>query len=409
MISRYVAVIGAGAAGLVAARELRREGHAVVVFEREDQVGGTWVYTQEVDSDPLGLDPSRVSAHSSLCSSLRTNLPRESMGFIDYPFVTRSDGSGDPRRFPGHKEVLRYLKEFARVFGVEEMVRFEVEVVKVCLVENNRWKVRSKKTSTDGDIIVEEVFDAVVVCSGGRYSQPHVADIPGINVWPGKQMHSHNFRIPEPFRDQVAILVGNSFSAADISRDMARVVKEVHVASKFVADGTYEKQPGYDNMWLRSKIESAHEDGTVVFRNGRVVFADVILHCTGPSLFPFYELQSKWIAGVLSGRIMLPSQQEMMEDVKAFYSTLEASGKPKRYTHAMNDYQFEYNYWLAAQSQCRGPGFAEWRDQMMLANVKNRSIRPDTFRDEWEDEHLILEAQEEFINYTSYGASDMHL
>ncbi|KAI9173406.1 hypothetical protein LWI28_000782 [Acer negundo] len=409
MISRYVAVIGAGAAGLVAVLELRREGHAVVIFEREDQVG-------------------------------------------DYPFVTRSDGSGDPRRFPGHQEVLMYLKEFARVFGVEEMVRFEVEVVKVCLVENNRWKVRSKKKSTDVDIIVEEVFDAVVVCSGGRYSQTHVADIPGIDMWPGKQMHSHNFRIPEPFQDLVVILVGNSFSAADISRDMAGVVKEVHVASKFVADGTYEKQPGYDNMWLHSKIESAHEDGTVVFRNGRVILADVILHCTGynyrypfletngvitvddnrvgplykhvfpPALAPWlsfvgitwksipsplYELQSKWIAGVLSGRIMLPSQQEMMEDVKAFYSALEASGKPKRYTHTMNDFQYEYNNWLAAQ--CRGPGFAEWRDQMMHANVKNRSIRPDTFRDEWEDEHLILEAQEEFIKYTSYGASDMHL
>ncbi|KAK3170394.1 hypothetical protein Dsin_000172 [Dipteronia sinensis] len=65
VISRYVAVIGAGAAGLVAARELRREGHAVVVFERENQVGGSWVYTQEVDSDPLGFDPNRVAVHSS--------------------------------------------------------------------------------------------------------------------------------------------------------------------------------------------------------------------------------------------------------------------------------------------------------------------------------------------------------
>ncbi|KAK3170386.1 hypothetical protein Dsin_000164 [Dipteronia sinensis] len=71
-----------------------------------------------------------------------------------------------------------YLKEFARVFGVEEFVRFEVEVVKVCLMENNKWKVRSKKRG-DGDIIVEEAFDAVVVCNGGRNYQPHVADIPG--------------------------------------------------------------------------------------------------------------------------------------------------------------------------------------------------------------------------------------
>jgi cation diffusion facilitator CzcD-associated flavoprotein CzcO len=42
------AVIGAGAAGLVAARELRKEGHDVVVFEQLDQLGGTWLYTDEV-------------------------------------------------------------------------------------------------------------------------------------------------------------------------------------------------------------------------------------------------------------------------------------------------------------------------------------------------------------------------
>lgn len=27
----------------------------------------------------------------------------------------------------------------------------------------------------------------------------------GINVWPGKQMHSHNYRTPEPFQDQVCV------------------------------------------------------------------------------------------------------------------------------------------------------------------------------------------------------------
>lgn len=55
--------------------------------------------------------------------------------------------------------------------------------------------------------------------------------------------------------------------------------------------------------------------------------------------FPRCEYQSKWIAGVLSGQIVLPSQEEMMEDIKGFYSTLEASGTPKRYTHNMGDYQ----------------------------------------------------------------------
>jgi hypothetical protein len=49
------------------------------------------------------------------------------------------------------------------------------------------------------------------------------------------------------------------------------------------------------------------------------------------------EFQSKWIAGVLSGRFVLPSPEHMMDDVKAFYSTLVASGIPKHYTHKMLD------------------------------------------------------------------------
>jgi len=48
-----------------------------------------------------------------------------------------------------------------------------------------------------------------------------------------------------------------------------------------------------------------------------------------------FELQSKWIAGILSNRIALPSKEEMVEDIEVFYSSLEATGTPKRYTHNM--------------------------------------------------------------------------
>lgn len=54
-----------------------------------------------------------------------------------------------------------------------------------------------------------------------------------------------------------------------------------------------------------------------------------------------FELQSRWIAGALSGRFSLPSTDEMMADVEAFYSSLEVSGIPKRYTHEMASYQVQ--------------------------------------------------------------------
>ncbi|XP_004301334.1 PREDICTED: flavin-containing monooxygenase FMO GS-OX-like 4 isoform X2 [Fragaria vesca subsp. vesca] len=453
-LSRHVAVIGAGASGLVAARELRREGHSIVVFERGDQLGGTWVYTPEVESDPIGLHPNRTIVHSSIYQSLRTNLPREIMGFRDYPFAVKEEDEGrDPRRFPGHREVLMYLDDFAGEFGISEMVRFETEVVFVGLVEGGKWMVRSKrKTSDEG---LEEIYDAVVVCCG-HYTKPRVAEIPGITTWKGKQIHSHNYRTPEPFRDQVIILIGRAASALDISRDIAGVAKEVHISSRSVASGTTEKKPdfatmrlngminGYDNMWLHSQIKSVHEDGRVVFTDGSVVVADTILHCTGykyhfpfldtngivtvddnrvgplfkhvfppalaPSLsfvgvpwrtipFPNFELQSKWIAGVLSNRIALPSKQEMIEDVRAFYSSVEAAGKPKRHTHDISDSQGEYAGWLAAQCGCRIA--EEWREQMILTVAKNWIVRPRTYQDEWDDNHLVLQAYEAFRNEVS--------
>jgi cation diffusion facilitator CzcD-associated flavoprotein CzcO len=180
LVSRHVAVIGAGAGGLVTARELRREGLSVVVFEQADQVGGTWVYTPKVESDLLGLGPFRTTIHSSLYRSLRTNLPRESMGFQDYPFVSRDDPDRDPRRFPGHREVLMYLEDFAREFGIAELVRLETEVMRVGLVEGSKWKVMSRKRGRD-ETSVDEIFDAVVVCNG-HYTEPRVAEIPGIYV-----------------------------------------------------------------------------------------------------------------------------------------------------------------------------------------------------------------------------------
>ena len=58
------AVIGAGAAGLVAARELSCEGHKVTVFEKGSCTGGVWVYTDDVESpDLLGESQPNVCLH----------------------------------------------------------------------------------------------------------------------------------------------------------------------------------------------------------------------------------------------------------------------------------------------------------------------------------------------------------
>ena len=66
--------MGAGAAGLAAARELLAAGHRPVVFEQGGNVGGVWAYSEETEDHPLGLGSKHV--HGSMYAGLRTNLPR---------------------------------------------------------------------------------------------------------------------------------------------------------------------------------------------------------------------------------------------------------------------------------------------------------------------------------------------
>ncbi|KAI3736170.1 hypothetical protein L6452_15704 [Arctium lappa] len=385
--SLNVAVIGAGTSGLLTARELLRQNHQVTVFEKSDRLGGTWAYDSQIESDDgLGLDPNRSVVHSSLYSSLRTNLPRPLMGFSDYSLEHKS--YGDPRMFPGHEEIMKFLEDFGNEFGVIEVIRFKSEVVGVEL-RDGKFVVEVGGGTTVG----EEVFDAVVVCNG-HHTEPRVADdILGIEEWSRKQVHSHNYRVPEPYRDQVVIVIGNGFSALDISREIATVAKEVHLSSRS-SNVKVSRLDGYENMWQHSKISRVFGDGKVVFQEGQCIEADMILHCTGYKFhFPFlrkigvvhvddnrvgplykhvfspqlaprlafvgliynqgllfrtFELQSKWIALALSGKISLPSQDEMLINIREYYQEMEENGIPKRYSHSLN-FQFEYVDWLAAQ------------------------------------------------------------
>ena len=78
MSQRSIAVVGAGAAGLVTAREAMDAGHDVTLFEQSDRVGGLWIYRESAESDPLGQHPEE-RVHGSLYASLHTNLPRDLM------------------------------------------------------------------------------------------------------------------------------------------------------------------------------------------------------------------------------------------------------------------------------------------------------------------------------------------
>jgi hypothetical protein len=237
-----------------------------------------------------------------------------------------------------------------------------------------KWLVRSVRLDPDGGeegSPTEEVFDAVVVANG-HYSQPRLPSIEGMEVWPRRQLHSHSYRVPDPFSGEAVVVVGCGESGLDIATELCGVAKEVHLVAKSVEDATTPSPmmskllANHAGIRLHPPVDRLREDGTVAFADGSVAVADTVIYCTGytysipfldtaglvtvdgsrvgplyehtfpPSLAPslsfigvpmrvfapwFFEAQARWVALALSGRAAQPPEEEMLRAVLEDYHT----------------------------------------------------------------------------------------
>ena len=203
---RRVAVIGAGAGGLSAARHLRQDGHQVTVFEAGSHVGGLWVY----DNDN-GLSVAYDSLHIN-------SEPRITC-FRGHPFPP-----GTPL-FPSHRDVAAYLNEFAERAGILPLIRFNSRVVSVEPTGGERdrgWLVQCEEGTP-------EEFNAVVVASGHQGVQAHPEWAPR---FAGEYVHSHSYRRPHPFAGQRVLVVGVGNSGLDIAADLAPYAAETYSSAR---------------------------------------------------------------------------------------------------------------------------------------------------------------------------------
>jgi cation diffusion facilitator CzcD-associated flavoprotein CzcO len=405
-----VAVVGAGAAGLAAARELRAEGHRVSVFEADSGVGGTWRYS----ATPGG--------HTSMYDALRTNLPRELMAFGELPFAAAAPLAGDGRRYPGHREVLAYLELYAERYALLPLVQFDTRVRRATPVPDAggppRWEVETERAGA----VTTRTFDALVVANG-HYSQPRVPPVAGLAEFPGRVVHTHDYRTAAPFAGLRVVVVGAAASGEDISRDIATAA-----ATVFLSAASWQTEGLLAGVHKRAMLSRLHADGCAEFADGSREAVDAVVFATGyhfsfepflrgdlvrvtdncvaplfehvmppaaPTLafiglpwkvvpFPMFELQARWVARLLSGAVPLPSAEVMARAVADAEAALQPHGpKLRRHAHAMTQAeQFDYDDRLAAYAQCAQ--LPPWRREMYAANSRNKRARPDAYRDVWD-------------------------
>nr|XP_033324761.1 flavin-containing monooxygenase FMO GS-OX-like 2 isoform X1 [Megalopta genalis] len=369
---RKVCVIGAGAAGLCAARHFARDfNFEVSVYEQTGCVAGTWVYTEGT-----GLDENGLPIHSSMYRNLRTNLPARIMNFPDYPTMNAVEPC-----CVTHQQVRAYLENYAKHFALLEHIQFNTRVKSVRLDTSwpggeDKWMVRIERLKTKQEEKI--VYDAVMICNG-HYFDPNMPNVPGIETFSGTVMHSHSYRKPEDFTGKTVFVLGAASSGIDIAIDLADHATRVYLSHnnnrlKSTLPANVSEVMGLarvDGLRFHLKDETAVTADTFIFCTGykfTFPFLDEtsgirvddnhvaplykhLINIDHPTMcivgiptivipFPMFHVQVQYFLALLKNKAGLPSRSVMLEDSKL------KTGK-KWHAHRLMDKQWEYNNSLA--------------------------------------------------------------
>ncbi|MCU1380423.1 MAG: hapE, partial [Acidimicrobiales bacterium] len=195
-----VAVVGAGMSGIVAAHRLRQAGVDVVVFEKNDDVGGTWL-----ENDYPGC---RVDIQSH---------------FYSYSFAQTPDW---PQWHAQQPVLLEYFRQCVDRFDLRNAIRFRTEVIEARWSdEEQRWQVET--LDADGTSEIHSV-DALVSATG-QLNRPHLPDIPGIERFEGPWFHSARWDHDVDLTGKRVAVIGTGASSVQFIPRVAEVAEHLTV------------------------------------------------------------------------------------------------------------------------------------------------------------------------------------
>jgi len=190
-------IVGAGFAGMGPAIQLQRLGHDnFVILEREDDLGGTW--------------------HVNRYPGLTCDVPvtTYSYWFEPYPYWSRMYAPGD--------EIKRYADHVVDKYNLRRYMRFNTTV------EGARWDDEAgvwRIALADGETVTAQFL----ITATGFLSQPRPADIPGVDAFEGRVIHSTSWDHSYSFKGRRAAVIGTGSTAVQIVPELAKEVSELTV------------------------------------------------------------------------------------------------------------------------------------------------------------------------------------
>jgi cation diffusion facilitator CzcD-associated flavoprotein CzcO len=191
------AIVGAGFGGIGAAIQLNRLGYDnIVILEREDDLGGTW--------------------HVNRYPGLAVDVPSTtySYWFEPNPYWSRLYAPG--------AELKRYADHVADKYNVRRHMRFNT------VVEGARWDDDAQiwRIEVSGGETLSAQF---LITATGFLCQPRTPDIPGIDTFNGRIIHTAKWDDGYSFKGKRAAIIGTGSTAVQVIPELAKQVSELTV------------------------------------------------------------------------------------------------------------------------------------------------------------------------------------
>jgi len=198
-----VCIIGAGPSGITAAKNCLQANIDFTVFEKNDQVGGNWVFNAK-------------TGHSSVYNNTHIISSKSLSQYEDYPMPD------DYPDYPNHRQMQAYFSSYAEHFGILPFIQFETEVISVDYTDEQLWRVTIQRLSGEKE---QHDFTHLMVANGHHWHAKH-PQLPG--EFSGEYMHSHDFKgVDDNWREKNVLVIGAGNSACDVAVESARVAKKV--------------------------------------------------------------------------------------------------------------------------------------------------------------------------------------
>ncbi|EDA4456534.1 Tn3 family transposase [Salmonella enterica] len=256
-----IAIIGAGPAGIISARNAIKAGHSVVLFEKNAHIGGIW-------------NPRSGGAYRNACMQ----NSHYAFHYTDFP-------PGNIDEFPGVAQVFAYLSAVTGEDALRASTRLNTEVVAL-RKDSGHWVIRSTSAGNDR----EEIFDRVIIATGELW-QPRRPTLPGAEHFSGTLITSKDYQEPEVFKGKNILIIGGGVSGADIASDLVPFARSVSLSVKKMG------------LYLPRQFRTGPNDMMHSYLGrcllSRLSYADFIsyLDTTMPDYMQTYRASGFWLLG----------------------------------------------------------------------------------------------------------------